>query len=138
LLFFLEKEEVGKRKLRKRRSELYIFDCNNSFKEILVFCCMFKIGIRYFFERLMINYFNKRSENLEEHDVYWKVTSFYNKKPDYGLKIGLFGKVEMFPKHGHSRLEEASKDDIKSLLKNSEKIKDCTEDRENDRMPPTQ
>jgi len=53
---------------------------------------MFKIGIRYFFERLMINYFNKRSENLEEHDVYWKVTSFYNKKPDYGLKIGLFGK----------------------------------------------
>ena len=42
---------------------------------------------------------------------YYKVTYYYNPKPDFYLRIGFFGRVKMIPKHGHSRLEKATEEE---------------------------
>jgi len=106
---------------RKRRSELYIFDCNNSFKEILVFCCMFKRVYN------LLKIFTK----------YYKVTSYHNPEPDFYLKVGFFGKIKKIPKHGYSRLEKATQEEICEGLEEAKKIEKCSKEREDDRMPPT-
>lgn len=64
----------------------------------------------------------------------YKVTSYHNPKPDYYLKGGLFGRIKMIPKHGHSRLEKATEKEICEGLEEAKKIERCSEDRENNRI----
>jgi len=65
---------------------------------------------------------------------YYKVTSYHNPEPDFYLKVGFFGKIKMIPKHGHSRLEKATKKEIGKGLEEAKKIEICSEERENDRI----
>ncbi len=62
---------------------------------------------------------------------YYKVTSYHNPKPNCYLKVELFGRIKIIPKHGHSRLEEATKEELCECLENAKKIKECSEKREN-------
>jgi len=92
---------------------------------------IFKKG---FLERLAIKYLNRKSSNLEKYDKCYKVTSFYNPEPDYCFKGGFFGRIKMIPKHGHSRLEEISKEELDKALEKFKEIEKCSEDRENERI----
>ena len=63
-------------------------------------------------------------------DKYYRVTSFYNPKPDYFLKGGFFGKISRIPKHGHSRLEKATEKEVCEGLEEVKEIEKCSEERE--------
>jgi len=65
---------------------------------------------------------------------YYKLTLHHNSKPSFIFKIGLFGRLKIDSKSMNSKLEKATKEEIREGVEDFENIRKTSEYRENDRI----